>query len=540
MKKLITIAAILILLTIPVFAQDQETSTLDTEITASSIEPGFGLQADIFKYVLTSSDNLQTTNTGDPTNFEVLNNYPLTPGDVFTLLINYGANTERSADYITTYNIQLQQDYTMSFPFVGKKNVRGMSVNKLHTFISKEISEITPVQYISFYLAAPAHFNVFIYGGVNASGYISATPLTTTIDAISLCGGFKPNASYRDVRIERGGEVLSVDISNFYKNADYESNPKLRPGDKLYIPMAEEIVTISGMIKYPGTYEMLPEETLCDLMNFAGGLTPGASEDRIEIARVDTDGKVIKKKTAMIESECTDLFNGDAVSIPSITENSETITIEGAIYGKRMPGTAPFTAPTTSIKLEVPFYAGIDLLNVLDKVGGPTPYAITDKTAIRSKAFIDTVLVDLDSLWKTRDEKYNIELHPGDHILIPVERTVIGVYGAVNVSNSISPVVAYVNGNTVLDYIRLAGGIDYQTADPNNITAVDRYGNRSKIGLDEEPAPGSFIYVEKNILQTSNEFFSNISMILGWVTIGTAVYTVISDFISTFTPTPTP
>jgi protein involved in polysaccharide export with SLBB domain len=99
-----------------------------------------------------------TTVNQYPTNFEVLNDYTLTPGDVFTLLINYGANTERSADYITTYSIQLQQDFTLAFPFIGKINARGMTVENLKNFISKEIAEITPVQYISFYLASPAHF----------------------------------------------------------------------------------------------------------------------------------------------------------------------------------------------------------------------------------------------------------------------------------------------------------------------------------------------------------------------------------------------
>jgi hypothetical protein len=201
-----------------------------------------------------------------------------------------------------------------------------------------------------------------------------------------------------------------------------------------------------------------------------------------------------------------------------------------------MPGTAPFISPTTSIKLEVPFYSGIDLLSVLDKVGGPTPYAITERTEIRSKKSMEPTSVDLSSLWVTIDDKYNVELNPDDHILIPVERMVIGVYGAVNTSTSISPVVAYMNGSTVLDYIILAGGIDYTTADPNNITIVDRYGNRSKIQLDEEPQPGSFIYVEKNILQTSNDFFSNVNMVLGWVSIGTAVYTAVSGFINTFLP----
>ena len=517
---------------LPLFAEDQST---ETKSSLSETSPGFGLQADIFRYVLTSSNSLLTSGGQFPTNFEVLNDYPLTPGDVFTLLINYGTNTERSADYITTYSLQLQKDYTMVFPFIGKVDVRGMNVEDLRSKISEEIAEITPVQYISFYLSSPARFGVFIYGGVNVSGYISATPLTSVIDAISMCGGFKPNASYRNVQIERGGERLSVDLSRFYKNADFDANPKLKPGDKVYVPMAEEIVTVSGMIKYPGTYELLPGETLSDLLSFAGGTKPGAWNSKVEIARVNEDGKIVQLRTSVFD-DGYDLANGDAISIPSISENSETITIEGAIYGKTMPGTTPFAAPTTSIKLEVPYYPGIDLLTVLDKVGGPTPYALTNRTEIRAKGSKVPVSVKLEELWKTRDEAYNVQLKPGDHILIPVERNVIGVYGAVNKSQYISPVVTYVNGNTVLDYIILAGGINYTIADPNNITLVDRYGNTTKVSLDDEPEPGSFIYVEKNILQATNDVFTNISLVVSWVGALSTGYTTISGFIKTFWP----
>ena len=298
-------------------------------------------------------------------------------------------------------------------------------------------------------------------------------------------------------------------------------------------------MTVSGMVKYPGTYEMLPGEALSDLLSYAGGVRPGAWKSRVEIDRVNTDGKIIQVRTSLSD-ESFDLRNGDSVSIPSVTENSETITIEGAVYGRPIAGTAPFTAPVKSVKLEIPYYPGIDLLTVLDKVGGPTPYALADKTEIRAKDSNVPVSVDLDNLWKTREGKYNVELQPGDHVLIPVESTVIGVFGAVNTSDYISPIVSYVNGNTVLDYIILAGGIDYTTADPNNITIVDRYGNRSKIGLDDEPTPGSFIYVEKNLLQATNDVIGNISTVVSWITLATTTYGVIETFIKTFFPEPDP
>ena len=443
MKKLLILITILLIFAGPVFSEENSDSAADPE-------PGFGLQSSIFTYVLTSSNAMLNTATGVPTNFQELNDYTLTPGDIFTLLINYGANTERSADYITTYQIQLLPDYTMVLPFIGKTNIKNMNIAALQSYISEQIANMMPVQFVSFNLSAPANFNVFIYGGVNVSGFISATPVTTAIDAIALCQGFKPNASYRDVRIIRGSETISVDISNFYKNADFRSNPRLKPGDRLYVPMAEKVVTVTGMIKYPGTYELTADENLDTLLSLAGGLTPGAWRERIEIARIDPQGAVARLQTEYSDAGTFNLSNGDAVSIPSISENAETITVEGAVYGSVVSGTAPFTAPLTAVKIEVPYYPGISLLNVLDKVGGPTPYAVKERAQIRRPGIGEFISLDIANLWNTRKSSYDVELKPGDHILIPVERTVVAVFGEVLSPNNS---IAHVNGYTVMDYL---------------------------------------------------------------------------------------
>ncbi|MDC7225584.1 MAG: SLBB domain-containing protein [Spirochaetales bacterium] len=526
MKKIFIIGLSMLMIITPVFAV--------TDGAGSEGDAGFGLQASIFRYVLTSSNDMLNTATGVPTNFEELNNYPLTPGDIFTLLINYGANSERSADYITNYNIQLLPDYTMVFPFIGKTDVRDMNITELQTFISDRISKMMPVQYVSFNLTTPANFNVFIYGGVNTSGYINATPVTTVIDAIAMCKGFKSNASYRDVKILRGDEVISVDISRFYQNADFDSNPRLKPGDKLYIPTAETVVTVTGMIQFPGAYELLPGETLETLLKLAGGPKSGAQAERIEIARIDNMGKTVRLEVPASEAASTVMQNGDTVSIPSISDNAETITVEGAIYGQIVKGTAPFKAPTTSVKLEVPYYPGISLLNVLDQVGGPTPYAIMDRAQIRRPDNGEFISLDIEQLWKTRNIDSDVELEPGDHILIPIEKTFVGIFGAVNATDSDTYYQSHVNGYTVMDYIVAAGGIDYETANPNNIELIDREGNRIDVELTDEVPPGSIIYVNENILQQADNGFDNVILVTAWLTAIVSAVSAVTSIIEMF------
>ncbi len=523
MKKTLLTILILTALIFPAVAQDTENES-----------SGFGLQADIFKYVLTNSVALLNTSQSYSTNFEALDNYPLTPGDVFTLLINYGSNSERSADYITTYNIQLQQDYSMVLPFIGETNVAGKTIAQLQAFISDEIARMTPVQYITFNLAAPAHFNVFIYGGVSVSGYINATPVTTVVDAISMCGGFKDNASYRNVTIIRDEEEIKVDLSRFYQDADFNSNPRLQPGDKIYVPMADTVVNITGKIKYPGIYELLPDDNLGTLIKLAGGVRPDAQKDRIEITRLESDGTYARKSAKLAEAAATAMNNGDSVYISSLSERAETITVEGAVYGKPNTSFEPFTAPTRGVKLEVAFYQGITLLNLLDSVGGPTPYAISSRAEVRRKAEGEFISVDVDELWQTRDSSLDIPLKPGDHVLIPVERTYVSVFGAMYTSDTTTSTVAYVSDYRAIDYITAAGGFDEDNANMKTFTLIDLDGNRTKIGLYDEVPPGSVIYVEKNIMGNIGDVYSTASTILTWIGILSAVYTAVDGAITAY------
>lgn len=523
MKKTLLTILILTALIFPAVAQEAEDES-----------SGFGLQADIFKYVLTNSAALLNTSQSYSTNFEALDNYPLTPGDVFTLLINYGSNSERSADYITTYNIQLQQDYSMVLPFIGETNVAGKSISQLQAFISDEIARMTPVQYITFNLASPAHFNVFIYGGVSVSGYINATPVTTVIDAISMCKGFKDNASYRNVTIIRGEDEIKIDLSKFYQNADFEANPRLQPGDKIYVPMAETVVNVTGKIKYPGTYELLPDENLGTLIKLAGGVKPDAQKDRIEITRLESDGTYARKSAKLGEASATAMFNGDTVYISSLSESAETITVEGAVYGKPNTSFEPFTAPTKGLKLEVAFYPGITLLDVLDSVGGPTPYAISHRSEVRRKAEGEFISVDVNELWQTRNSALDIPLKPGDHVLVPVERTVVSVFGAMYTSDSTTSTISYVSGYRAIDYITAAGGFDEDNANMKTFTLIDLDGNRTKIGPYDEVPPGSVIYVEKNLFANVDTVIGRADSILGWALFAVTAYEAVNTLLNLY------
>jgi protein involved in polysaccharide export with SLBB domain len=64
----------------------------------------------------------------------------------------------------------------------------------------------------------------------------------------------------------------------------------LRPGDVFTVKLLERKVSISGEVKRPGSYELLPNENIQELINnYAKGYTSGADTGGIQLTRHGAD-----------------------------------------------------------------------------------------------------------------------------------------------------------------------------------------------------------------------------------------------------------
>ncbi len=86
--------------------------------------------------------------------------------------------------------------------------------------------------------------------------------------------------------------VIPLDLETARSNPDSTANIFLQAQDELYVRRNQQqdlsvLVTITGAITYPGTYVLLPGETLKDLVIRAGGFTP----------RAFLSGMILKRKS---------------------------------------------------------------------------------------------------------------------------------------------------------------------------------------------------------------------------------------------------
>jgi protein involved in polysaccharide export with SLBB domain len=111
------------------------------------------------------------------------------------------------------------------------------------------------------------------------------------------------------------------------------SDAKLLSGDVIYIPPVGPQIAMTGSIKSPGIYEMLPGETLSAALNHAGGVSTVASGARISVERIEGHNERQAMEIAYDKSGMdTPLADGDIVRVFSIVPRyGKTVVLRGNI-----------------------------------------------------------------------------------------------------------------------------------------------------------------------------------------------------------------
>ena len=99
------------------------------------------------------------------------------------------------------------------------------------------------------------------------------------MEALYAAGGPTEIGSLRRVRIERGQTSLGeFDLYPYFVDGSSSGDIRLENGDLVFVPPAESQVTLAGAVRREAIFEMLEGETASDLLKFAGGLDPDATQ----------------------------------------------------------------------------------------------------------------------------------------------------------------------------------------------------------------------------------------------------------------------
>ncbi|MEM9546109.1 MAG: SLBB domain-containing protein [Bacteroidota bacterium] len=184
-------------------------------------------------------------------------------------------------------------------------------------------------------VSASRNINVFISGDVNNVGNYNISSLNTAINALAAAGGPSDIGTLRKIQLIRAdGSKQTIDLYKFMQDPSISQDYYLRDNDFIVVPVATKVVTISGAVNRSFRYELLENEDLDDLIEFAGGLRVDALKKNITITRYENDKLVILNidlnKTN--NGAGVELKNGDRIEVSTITEEvKNAVNIEGAV-----------------------------------------------------------------------------------------------------------------------------------------------------------------------------------------------------------------
>ncbi|MEW5767702.1 MAG: SLBB domain-containing protein [bacterium] len=144
---------------------------------------------------------------------------------------------------------------------------------------------------------------VLLKGQVAKPGIYTLSRGETLRGVILRAGGITSAATREEVKIERKGEVLSVNLYDLMIEKDPEADLELLNGDVITLPAAPNTVTVVGEVQTGGTFPYEPARTVSYYLGLAGGFSERANERRIEITRRDGSTRKVKRETVVEAGE---------------------------------------------------------------------------------------------------------------------------------------------------------------------------------------------------------------------------------------------
>lgn len=453
--------------------------------------------------------------------------YVMTPGDVYILTIASGIDFDSNKLSKLDYPMILSSDHMLNVPVINEINVEGKTIKEVERMIDARLQQKGVLyQFLTLQLKIPSQFDVVVHGEVNLPGIKPCNPELTLTDVLTLSGGLTANASYRRIALIRKDTTKYYDISAFFFKGDLNQNPRVQPGDRIFVGPAATNVFIFGNIKHTGIFELVDGENYSSLIDIAGNYNDNSGADYIEVTRTFPNGNEELLRFTNEELDGFIPIDKDKIYVPAKNDTQHSIIIEGAVFlGKDSPKSIN---PADKINV-VPYKSGMTLLSALVKVGGPTPFARLENCVIQRKNSEQEITVNLDLLWSQRDTTQDIELMPGDYIYVSTDKMVMPIFvaGEVNKPGAID----FFPGLTVGEYILYSGGLDIKSANLNGIYFFDAQGNRTKTSLETVVLPGQNILVDKNPIDKADDYMEKLFIITGWATIIVTLMNEIADFI---------
>lgn len=276
----------------------------------------------------------------DLASLPVPESYKLVPKDVLNVVL-YGPKSDNMS-------LTIDKDGTVVIPSFGPLQIAGLSFSEAKKTISDALMAAFPNVGVTVNITQFSSIQVTLAGEVAIPGIYNVSSFSTVKEALIAAGGLSKNGSMRSVTIKRQGRVYAtIDLYTIIRGSG-RSDPLLRAGDIIVIPIMGKSVIIDGDVKRPAIYEAKKNTTIADLIAYAGGIQASASKNDIRITRYEAHQGVKVFNVSLGESAKMVAMDQDKVYVHDLDKsNLRGITLYGNVV---KPGFWPLMKEGISLK----------------------------------------------------------------------------------------------------------------------------------------------------------------------------------------------
>jgi len=261
-------------------------------------------------------------------NAPVPSDYVMGAGDVLQVQL-FGSQNQ-------TLNLTVGRDGHVSFPQIGPVEVGGQRYSAVKSEIESRVARQLIGVRANVSMGETRTITVFVLGNAKYPGAYTVSGLATVTTALFAAGGVQPIGSLRSVQVKRQGiTVRSFDLYDLLIRGDSTNDIKLLPGDVVFIPSVGPTVAIDGEVQRPAIYELKERDSVANLIQMGGGLTPNADDGTAALIRVDARQQrvVLDVNPATAPGAALPLRNGDVLQIARLRPQLDSgVVLQGYVY----------------------------------------------------------------------------------------------------------------------------------------------------------------------------------------------------------------
>jgi protein involved in polysaccharide export with SLBB domain len=262
--------------------------------------------------------------------------YVLGPGD--------GLNIDLWGSISQRLHRVVDREGRLSLPEIGTIQVAGHSLGDVQRIVQSALRSQFRQLEADVSLDRLRTVRVYVVGDVLRPGAYDVSSLSTPLNALYQAGGPTVRGSMRVMKHYRGNQLVEdVDLYDLLLHGVQSGMQRLDSGDTLLVPPIGQEVTVEGMVRRPGIYELAGEKSLSQVLELAGGVLPSGTLRHVDVDRVQAHENRTMLRVDLPENngqanvtEALEQFgvqDGDKIKISPILPFSEkTVYLDGHVF----------------------------------------------------------------------------------------------------------------------------------------------------------------------------------------------------------------